>query len=289
MSIDFSAIPTATLAIMMLALGMELHVEDFRRLLREPRAAVWGVFGQLVLLPCVAFAVAWLMPLALPTAMGVVLLAACPGGATSNMLSRYGRGDVALSISLTAISSFVAPISVPLVVGAGLYAIAAAEAPIAVSVENMITTLIATTALPVIIGMTVLHWFPTIARATRGKLLATATTLLVLLVIGLGVNTARAQPDVIGMFARSSAAVVLLIVTCAGIAAIGARRLGLSRSYERTLVLEVGIQNINLALVVALNVLGEPGYLGPTLVYLPVMLAMGAGVVVWGRFDHPKT
>jgi predicted Na+-dependent transporter len=109
-----------------------------------------------------------------------------------------------------------------------------------------------------------------------------------ILVIGLVVNSMRVQPDVAGMFARSSAAVVFLITICAAVAAVGSRCLGYSPARIRTLVLEVGIQNINLALVVALNFLHEPGYLGPTLVYLPFMLLMGAAVVLWGRRDDRR-
>lgn len=285
MSFDFSLIPTATLAMMMLALGMELRWDDFLRLLRAPRPALVGVVGQLLLLPAVALSLALLLPLELATAVGLVLLAACPGGATSNMFSRYARGDVALSISLTAVSSIVAPISVPLIVGIGLSLLAGSQAAIQVSMAEMVTTLIATTALPVAIGMLLLNRFPARAQQVRGKLLATATVVLIILIIGLMVNTTRAQTDVIGMFARSTFAVVLLIVGCASIALLVSRLSGLSRTHERTLVLEVGIQNINLALVVALTFLKEPAYLGPTLVYLPFMLVMGAAVVYWGRRD----
>jgi bile acid:Na+ symporter, BASS family len=289
MSFDFSVIPAMTLATMMLALGMELRIADFRRVLRQPRAAVLGVFGQMVLLPCVALAMALLLPFALATAVGILLLSACPGGATSNMFARYARGDLALSISLTAISSVLAPISVPLIVGLGLALIAGTQAPIRVSVPEMVATLMLTTAVPVGIGMTLLRWFPAAAEQGRGKLLAVATAALILLIVGLAVNTARAQPDVLGLFARSSVAVGILIVVCAMIIATSSRWLGLPRREQRTLVLEVGIQNVNLALVIALSFLEEPDYLGPTLVYLPFMLLMGAAIIAWGRRDERRT
>jgi len=282
MTFAFSIVPTATLALMMLALGMELRMGDFMRLLRAPRAAIVGVLGQLVLLPAVGLAIAMLLPLSPATSVGLVLLAACPGGATSNMFSRYARGDVALSISLTAVSSLAAPVSVPLIVGIGLALLAGSQAAIAVSTAEMVTTLIATTAVPVLLGMAMLHWRPAASARIRGKLLAAATTILVLLVIGLIVNTTRAQPDVLGMFARSSVAVILLISVCSAIAIVVSRVLGLSRPLERTLVLEIGIQNINIALVVALTFLKQPAFLGPTLVYLPFMLLLGVLVVCWG-------
>lgn len=283
MTFDFTLIPTVTLALMMLALGMELRLEDFARLMRMPKAVGIGVAGQLLLLPCAALAVVAVLPVGAVIGAGLVLLAACPGGATSNMFTRYARGNVALSISLTAISSVIAPVSVPLIVGLGLERVAAGDLGVRVAPWEMFTTLAVTTALPVAVGMSVHRWYPAAAMSLRGKLLGFATGVLVLLIIGLGVNTARAQPDLGGMFARSAFAVLLLMGGCATVAVLLSRLVRLGRREERTLVLEIGVQNINLALVVALNFLGEPKYLGPTLVYLPMMLLLGVGVVVWGR------
>jgi BASS family bile acid:Na+ symporter len=268
---------------MMLALGMELRLEDFARLTRMPKAVGIGVAGQLLLLPCAALAVVAVLPVGAVIGVGLVLLAACPGGATSNMFTRYARGNVALSISLTAVSSVIAPVSVPLIVGLGLDRVGASDLGVRVAPWEMFTTLAVTTALPVAVGMSVLRWFPAAAMNLRGKLLGFATGVLVLLLVGLGVNTARAQPDLAGMFARSAFAVLLLMGGCATVALLLSRLVRLGRPEERTLVLEIGVQNINLALVVALNFLGEPKYLGPTLVYLPMMLLLGVAVVVWGR------
>lgn len=288
MTFDFTLIPTATLALMMLALGMELGAGDFARLLQAPRAALLGLGGQLLVLPGTAFIMALTLPLSPTTAIGIILLAACPGGATSNMFSRYARGDIALSIALTAVSSLAAPLTVPLIVGAGLWLLTGTEASIEVSLQEMIVTLLVTTALPVIAGMALLHYAPALARRIRGRLLAAATAVMVLLVIGLAVNTARVQPDVAGMFARSAFAVLLLMTICATMAALAARWAGVPGPQSRTLVLEVGVQNINLALVVAISLLGEPGYLGPTLVYLPFMLLFGGAVVTLGRRGHDR-
>lgn len=268
---------------MMMALGMELRFQDFGRLLKSPRAALLGGVGQLIVLPAVALGLALSLPLSEAAAVGLMLLAACPGGTTSNMFSSYARGDVALSISLTALSGLLAPLTVPVVVGLGFMFIMGAEAPIQVSMQAMMITLVFSTAVPVLVGMGLLHWQPAVARKLRGKLLGFATGLMVLLLIGLFVNTARVQPDVWGMFARSAVAVVLLIVSCALIAAAASRRFRLSRPQENTLILEVGIQNINLALVVAVTFLADTQYLGPTLVYIPFMFMLASVVVYRGR------
>ena len=283
MNFDFSLIPTATLATIMLSLGMELEVRDFTRLLRTPLVGIVGVVGQLLILPAIALALALSLSLTPTTSMGLILLAACPGGATSNMFTRYARGDVALSISMTAISSIAAPLTVPLIVGLGLGLVVHSDAVIQVSVQEMILTLVVTTALPVLVGMLLLHRLPRLAARIRGKLLAFATLLMILLVIGLAVNTSRVQPDVLGMFMRSSLAVVLLMASCAIIMLLVSKTFRFAPKQTRSLVLEVGIQNINLALVVAINFLDKPQFLGPTLVYLPIMLVFGGLVVMWGR------
>lgn len=287
MTFDFTLIPTATLAAMMLALGMELQVQDFVRVFKSPTAALLGLLGQLVVLPTVALGLAVLLPLSSATALGLMLLAACPGGTTSNMFSSYARGDVALSISLTAFSGIAAPITVPIVIGLGFVLISGAAAPIQVSMLEMILTLLFSTAVPVLIGMGIVHLKPALAAKVRGKLLGFATGLMVLLLIGLFVNTVRIQPDVWGMFARSSLAVALLIVSCAVIAMAAARLFRLSLRQENTLMLEVGIQNVNLALVVAINFLEDTQYLGPSLVYIPFMFML-AGVVLYRGRTHAR-
>lgn len=279
MTIDFSLVPNATLFLLMLALGMELHLADFTRLLRYRRALLLGIAGQLLLLPLAALLITQTLPLPGAIAVGLMLLAACPGGATSNMFTRYAKGDVALSISLTAVSSMLAPVSVPFIVGLGLYLTLGDTNTIQVSALEMVATLLSTTAAPVLLGMAALHYAPGITRQLRGKLLATATLVLVVLIIGLAVNTARTQGDVGGMFSRSLLAVTLLMLLAAGSTWLGAKLLGLQAVQRRTLALETGIQNVNLALVVALNFLEEGSYLGPTLVYLPIMLCFGAVVI----------
>ena len=102
-------------------------------------------------------------------------------------------------------------------------------------------------------------------------------------------NTARTQGDVVGMFSRSLVAVTLLILLAVGSTWLGAKLLRLQRAQTRTLLLETGIQNVNLALVIALNFLEESSYLGPALVYLPIMLCFAAAVIYTSRTTQENT
>lgn len=275
--------PTATLFFMMLGLGMTLAGDDFRRIASAPRAVALGLFGQLVLLPFMAFAIASLLGLDPPLAIGLVLIAACPGGVTSNVFTWLARGEVALSLSLTALSSLVSFLTVPFLVSLALRAWAGAEASVELSLGETLGTIFASTALPVLLGMGVKRLRPDLADRLHRPLIGTSSAVLVLLIIGLGVSTWGSEQDISGLAARSAPAVALLIVATSGMGFAAARALRLGGATARTLALEIGVQNFNLALVVALSLLGDIRYAGAGLIYLPVMLGFGSVIVVLGR------
>ena len=153
MKFDFSLIPNFTLFVMMLALGMGLRVDDFKRLLTAPLAVCAGLFGQLFVLPACALFIIFIFPLPTYTAIGLILIAACPGGAVSNMFTRYANGNVALSISLTAFSSVIAPLSVPLILTITLTYWQLDATAVQLPFASMFMTLLVTTALPILLGM----------------------------------------------------------------------------------------------------------------------------------------
>jgi BASS family bile acid:Na+ symporter len=276
-------IPTATLFVMMAALGMTLRVEDFRRLLAAPRAAVFGLMGQLVLLPAVAFAIASALELSHHLAVGLVLIAACPGGVSSNVLSWLARGNVALSISLTAGSSMVSFITVPFLVALAMVTFGGEGTPVEMSMLEMVTTLFGSTALPVLLGMATLHVRPALAERLHRPLLGISGSVLLLLIVGLGFSVWGSVEDMAGLVTRATPPVFLLIAVMTAIGFGGARLLGLDASTGRTLGIEIGIQNFNLALVVAFSILDEPLFLGSALIYLPVMMTFAGAVIALGR------
>ncbi len=287
MKFDFSLIPNATLFLMMLALGMTLTLLDFRRLLQQPKPVAIGMSGQLLLLPGLAFVLILVLPLAPATALGIALLAACPGGTVSNMFSHYAKGDVALSVSLTAMSSVVAPFTIPLILVVAINWLDTSAIAVTFSKLKMVLSLCATTILPMVLGMLWKKLNPRSAEKLSGPLMATASIILLFLIIGLGVNTLRMQQgDISGLLSRSLLAVTLLItLSAAGMLALSAL-LRLGTKGRTTLLLEVGLQNINLALVVVNTFLKDQQLLGPTLVYLPIMLIFAATVTWLGRRAH---
>jgi BASS family bile acid:Na+ symporter len=277
-----SWIPSATLFVMMAALGMTLRRDDFARLGREPRAVLFGLIGQLLLLPLVAFGLATALPLSETLAVGLVLIASCPGGVTSNLLSYAARGNVALSISLTAASSLVSFLTVPFLLGLAFEAFGGAGA-VALSVREMVATLFGATVVPVLLGMGLLRWRPALAGRLRGPLVGVSGTVLLLLIVGLGASLWSSGTDIEGLVARGAPAVALLISIAMTIGWLGGRALGLDAATNRTLSIEIGMQNFALAMAVSMTFLEEPLYLGAALLYLPLMLLFSGFIVALGR------
>jgi BASS family bile acid:Na+ symporter len=279
-----SWIPTATLFAMMLALGMTLRPVDFRRIATAPAAVLLGLLGQLVLLPVAAFAIARWLELSPTLAIGLVLIAACPGGVMSNALTQLARGDLALSITLTSLSSLVSFTSVPFVLSLALDAFGGGERRVALSFVEMAATLFATTVLPVGIGMASLRWRSAVAERLHRPLLHGSTAVLMLMILALFVSLWRSSGDLsmARLLRDGTPAVVALIATTMTAGALAARALDLDAAIARTITLEIGVQNVNLALVVA-SLLGEQRYAGAAVLYLPVMFGFASGVIALGR------
>ena len=145
-------LPLALFFIMM-GMGLGLKIVDFKRVLVEPKGVILGLVAQLIVLPLVGFVLASIFPLTPELAVGVIILAACPGGATSNVISYLVRGNVALPITLTAISSLVTIISIPLVINLGMQMFMGADTTLQLPILTTITQIAVITLLPISLGM----------------------------------------------------------------------------------------------------------------------------------------
>lgn len=279
-----SAIPTLTLFAMMLALGMTLRLADFARAAAMPGAVAIGLVGQLVLQPVLAFALARGLDLSPTLAIGLVLIAACPGGVVSNALVQLARGDVALSILLTGMSSLISFASLPAAIALAMAQIGGTGPTVALSFADLVLTLFGTTALPVALGMSVLRLRPALADRLHRPLLRVSTGILMLMIAALFASLATAgELSLASLFHRVLPAVLALV---GGTMAAGygvARALGYDGATARTIALEGSMQNVNMALVVAVNFLGEQRYGGPAVVYLPVSFAFAGLMIALGR------
>ncbi len=266
-----------TLAAIMFALGLGLSAADFAAVGRHPRAAAVGLVGQLVLLPLVALGVASVFELTGPLAVGLVLIATCPGGAHSNLFASLARGDTALSVALTAISGLLVLGTLPLWMGLALASFGSDDAAlVALPVGETVVQILGLLGVPLAMGMGVRAMRRGLALRLVGWVRAVAVVLLLVIVVG---SVAKSASDVAGFVAEVGPAVLVLHVGSMALGGALAVAAKLQRAQTVTVILEVGVQNSVLAVGLGMGVLGDTAYAVPAIVYSLLVYAT-AGVVV---------
>ncbi len=268
------------LALMMLGMGMGLVPDDFSRLFRVKRPALTGLLGQMVVLPLLGFGLAFVAPVSPEVACGVAILASAPGGPGSNLVALLSGADVALSVTLTAVNSLLAVVTVPLLVaGATQLFLGDAQVPAPTKLAVLGVGVFALTVIPVSMGMAVKHWRPEWAKRADRPVRAGSFLLLLLLIVGVALKEWDRLPT---LLAQAGAIDVVLcglgMAAGYGLAVLA----GLPGPQRRTLLIEVGVQNGALALLVT-DVLGSTALAVPVLVYSPVMLGASLLVVLLSR------
>lgn len=268
------------LAFIMLSLGVGLTLKDFRRIVLQPRAFLVGAALQFISLPLLAIALVAFLPASPELKLGIVLLAACPGGTTSNLLTHMARGDVALSISLTGLTSLLSVITVPLVLTLALALFMGPEAP-EVGLVTTGAVLFALTVVPVGLGMTLRALAPKLAMGLESHsrwlsgAVFTAVVILTVLADGVGETMQR--------FAEAGLYALALNVAAMGVAFIVSSLMALKMKQRIALTLECGLQNATLAIVVAGAMLGDIHYAMAAAVYGMIMFATAGVFILWAR------
>ncbi|MGY0611211.1 MULTISPECIES: bile acid:sodium symporter family protein [unclassified Luteimonas] len=265
------------LGVIMLGLGMGLTIDDFRRVARYPKAVLTGLALQTLILPWVAFGLALGFGLRPALAVGLMLLAASPGGATANIYSHLARGDVALNITLTAINSLLCLLTLPVIlnlsleyfVGAGQYV----PPPVAKVVEVGVIIL-----LPVAAGMAVRHFAPGFAASSAKPLRLLSVLVLALLV---AVAVAQSWQVLLSSVAVVGMACLLFNLASLGTGYAAPLALKLPRPQAVAISMEIGIHNGTLAIFIALNVLGNAAMAIPAAVYSLLMFFTAAAFAWW--------
>ena len=268
LSLINSQLPNIAIFSLMFSIGTGLSVQDFFYVVRKPKAAIIGLTGQIILLPLVGALIAIAFQLDPHIAVGLMIIAACPGGATSNAFSVLVKGDLALSISLTAMSSLLAFLTLPLIVNLSLGFFDYGDGIVRLSLVETAIQLFFTTALPVLLGMVCRHYIPNLTRRISKPIFYFGFICLFYPVISVFKNFASLID--VSDFLQSTTAIFLnVMMMCIG-AGLGAL-FELSSSQSRTLSVEVGIQNFALVMVVILVFLKDLTLIAPALFYLPSM------------------
>ena len=235
------------LTVLMFDLGLCLKLQDFARVVKAPKAVLLALFGQIVLLPLIALGIGLAFGLSPVFFLGLILIACCPGGSSSNIFSKLAGGDVALSVTLTALSSLITLVTVPLVMAWATEA-AGAAVGITLPVGNLLKQNLLLMLLPVLVGIAVNHFWPKAAVAIDKVLSKAAFPALMVLI---SVFFLQHYRTIFANMATLGLCVTLLIVLSAGSAAGLSRLFRLGGRQRRTTVIEVGMQNAAQAIAVA--------------------------------------
>lgn len=259
------------LLVLMFLLGIELDLRSFAGVLLRPKAVAAGLVGQLVLLPLIAFGVGLAFRLPPICFLGLMLVACCPGGSSSNVFTMLAKGDVPLSVTLTALSSLVTLVTLPLVMGAAARFVAMhADTVVHLPVGKLIVQNIVLLFLPMALGAGFRRWRPQAAGRVQRVLGKAAFPALMFLAALFFIQYAGTIRSYIGLLGPATVALILLAM---GGGALLARLFRLDRAVRRTLVIEVGMQNAAQAIAVAASPLafadGEMAV--PAIVYALLM------------------
>lgn len=237
------------LSLLMFDLGLTLRVRDFSLVFKQPRAVVIALVGQIVMLPLLAFLLAVVFKLPPEFFVGMVLIGCCPGGSSSNVFSMLAKGDVALSVMLTALSSIITLFTVPLILEwATQWSMADGQSVISLPVGNLLVQNLLLMFLPILIGIGVKRWWPAVAGKIERVLSKLAFPLLILLATIYFIQHRSTIADNIALL---GVCVTLLLLCATGGAALLSRLFRLGYRQRRTVVIEVGMQNAAQAIAIA--------------------------------------
>ena len=259
------------LALIMLGLGLGLALKDFTRVLKNPKDFLVGFFSQILILPLVALGVALILNLSTPIAIGLMIIAAAPGGVTSNVMTKFANGDVALSISLTAVTSLVSIISVPLIVinSANIFGLQIAKE---ISMVGIALKMALVVTVPVIIGMIIRGIFENFISSKINLINKLTGWLFVIVFIAIWIE----EKDNIFIYLKEAGLAVLILNVTMMILAFYIAKIFVSGApQQKCIALECGLQNGTLAVFVATLIFDEISYIIPTGAYALIMYVTG--------------
>ncbi|MEH6382421.1 MAG: bile acid:sodium symporter family protein [Dietzia cercidiphylli] len=269
------------LAIIMVGIGLSLTKEDFAVQARSPWATIVGLFGQLVLVPLTGVGVALVFGLPPMLALGVVLVAATPGGATSNLITYLARGNVALSVILTALTSVAVILTLPMWFGIGARIIpGAADAEVTVPLGQTFGLLLGVILIPVLLGMILRARKPALAARIERFVGIVGLVVLVLLIVGIVLGERDRIVDLVVAVGPAVVVLNLALIVVGGLLAWVCR---LRRAEQIAIAVEFGIKNTTLTLLIAFTVIGDEEVGLAAAVYSIVMYVTAFLVVYGGR------
>ena len=256
------------LALIMLGLGLGLTIQDFTRVAKQPKDFLIGLICQLILLPIIAFILIKIFRTPMELALGVMIIAAAPGGVTSNVLTKFAKGDVALSVSLTAIISLISIISVPFIVFNSAKLLDAASISKEISMTGISLKMFFVVTLPVIIGM-LIRKFATNFIVSK-TLIIQRLSIILFIIVFLAIWIEE-WDNIINYITQAGSITLSLNIIMMLIGYFIAKFFASGIEQRRCISLECGLQNGTLAVFVSSQLFDEKIYMVPTAAYALIM------------------
>ena len=273
------------LGIIMFGLGLSLTPGDFARVLKQPKAVIVALLCQLVVLPAICFGLVLAFQLPPVLAVGMMMLAASPGGTTANLYSHLFRGDVALNISLTAVNSVISVVTLPLITNFAIVYFDPFDSQLGMQWAKVLEVF-AIVLIPVAIGMLVRRFWPTFAKAMDKPVRIASVIILVVVIAG---AVASNWTLLVENFARQSLITIVFCVISLTVGYLVPRLLKVGKRQAIAASFEIGIHTATLAIVIAQTVLGSVELSLPAAVYgvLMFFVAFGFGFLIRERRGAP--
>ncbi|WP_412536431.1 bile acid:sodium symporter family protein [Marinobacter sp. MIT932201] len=272
------------LFIIMIGIGMTLTIRDFRQVAVYPKGMIVGTVAQILVMPLIAFLLATLLAVPPAIAVGLVIIAACPGGTTSNLFVLLSRGNIALSIVLTVSASLITILTLPLFTNIALQHYMGTEEDIVLPVWKTIGMLVGIVLFPVAIGMVVRTRNPEVARKAESIVSIFGGIVLAVLIVALVYGV---RDQIWELLKQAGPATFLLNVAGIGLGLAAGRLAGLTQRESLAVAVELGVKNGTIALMVTLTLLESSAMSIPAAVYGVLMFPIGFVLAMYGRSIIP--
>ena len=260
------------LALIMLGLGLGLTGRDFLRVINYPKDFLVGFICQLILLPVVAFIIVLILDLPIEIALGVMIIAAAPGGVTSNVMTKFANGDVALSISLTAIISLISIISVPFIIFKSADLLGISNISTNLTMTGIAFKMALVVTVPVILGMIIRKFAENFITSNISTIERITTLLFIIVFASIWIEE---RENIFTYLKQAGLAVLLLNITMMLIAYYVAKLIATGIKQRKCIAIECGLQNGTLAIFVATQIFSDISYIIPTAAYALIMYITG--------------
>ena len=268
-----------SLIIIMLGMGLSLVIDDFKRIIVYPKAILVGLTNQLIILPILGFAIASLFPLRPEIAIGIMILAACPGGPTSNLIAHLAKGDTALSVSLTALSSFITILTIPFIVNFALIHFLGEGHVVRLNVLETIIQIFIIIVIPVCIGMLIRYLKEDFALRMAKPVRTASGIVIALVIIGIVI---KEKENFVSYFQQAGLVALALNVGTMTVGYFSSRLFKIIDKRAVSISIESGIQNGTLAITIAVVLLNNAEFAIAPAIYSLLMFFTGGVAIYYG-------